>query len=216
MVVIDNYDSFTYNLVQAVAVLEGRPEVVVLRNDVVTGEALEEYKPTHLIFSPGPCTPKEAGNSKEIIRYWAGKCPMLGVCLGYQSIADAFGGSVVRAKRCMHGKTSVIRHDGKTIFQGLANPFTAMRYHSLIVEADGLDDDFEITAWSERSEIMALRHEKLGIEGVQFHPESFATAEGPKLLANFLNLKLKDKKPVTEIIEIPEKKTLKPQIRADK
>ena len=186
VVIIDNYDSFTYNLVQAVAVLPGVASVEVVRNDAVEAGELGSYEPTHLIFSPGPCTPKEAGRSVEIIRYWAGRAAMLGVCLGHQCIAEAFGGRVVRAARCMHGKTSLIHHDGRGIFAGLDNPFLAMRYHALIVEQGELDGDFEISARSETEEIMGIRNENLRIEGVQFHPESFGTAEGAKLLANFL------------------------------
>jgi len=188
IVIIDNYDSFTYNLVQAVAVLSGGPEVQVYRNDAVTGKELEIYQPTHLIFSPGPCTPKEAGNSNEIITYWAGKATILGVCLGHQCIAEAFGGKVVRAGRCMHGKTSQIQHDGKTIFSGIENPFTAMRYHSLIVEPAEWNGEFKVTATTEQDEIMGIRSEKLKIEGVQFHPESFGTPVGTRILENFLNL----------------------------
>lgn len=188
VVIIDNYDSFTYNLVQAVAVLRGVAAVEVVRNDAVSGSDLAKYQPTHLIFSPGPCTPKEAGNSEEIIRCWAGKAALLGVCLGHQCIAEAFGGRIVRAAQCMHGKTSMIHHDGRGIFTGLANPFRAMRYHSLMVERAGLDGNFEISAWTEKDEIMGIRNGKMNIEAVQFHPESFATVEGPRLLANFLRL----------------------------
>jgi len=188
VVIIDNYDSFTYNLVQAVAVLSDGPEIQVYRNDAVTGEELEANRPTHLIFSPGPCTPNEAGNSNEIIKYWAGKAAILGVCLGHQCIAEVFGGKVVRAERCMHGKISQIHHDDKTIFTGIENPFTAMRYHSLIVEPAQLNGEFEITAQTERDEIMGIRSEKLKIEGVQFHPESFGTPTGAKILQNFLDM----------------------------
>jgi len=188
VVIIDNYDSFTYNLVQAVAILSGGPEIRVYRNDAIRGEDLERYQPTHLIFSPGPCTPKEAGNSSEIIHFWAGKAAILGVCLGHQCIAEAFGGKILRAKRCMHGKTSQIHHDGKTIYAGIENPFTAMRYHSLIVEPAQINGDFKVTATSEQDEIMGIRNEKLKIEGVQFHPESFGTPAGAKLLQNFLHM----------------------------
>ena len=188
VIIIDNYDSFTYNLVQTIAVLPPQPQILVLRNDAATGPDLQPHQPTHLIFSPGPCTPNQAGNSRQIILYWAGIIPILGVCLGCQSIADAYGASIVRAQRCMHGKTSLIHHDGHTIFTGLQNPFTAMRYHSLIVNPQGLHPDFQITARSETNEIMALRNPKLKLEAVQFHPESFATPQGPKLLHNFLNL----------------------------
>ena len=193
VMIIDNYDSFTYNLVQAVAVLPGGPEIQVYRNDAIWGQDLEGYQPTHLIFSPGPCTPKEAGNSNEIIRYWAGKAAILGVCLGHQCIAEAFGGKVARAERCMHGKTSQIHHDGKTIFTGIENPFTAMRYHSLIVEPAQLNGAFKVTARTEQDEIMGIRSEKWKIEGVQFHPESFGTPVGAKILQNFLNPDSPDK-----------------------
>ncbi|MCP4708973.1 MAG: aminodeoxychorismate/anthranilate synthase component II [Planctomycetes bacterium] len=186
VIIIDNYDSFTYNLVQTIAVLPPQPQIVVLRNDTVTGPDLQSHQPTPLIFSPGPCTPTEAGHSRQIIRHWAGKIPILGVCLGYQSIAEAYGAKIVRADRCMHGKTSQITHDGSSIFQDLENPFTAMRYHSLIVDPQGLHSDFQITAHSEQNEIMALSNQSLKLEGVQFHPESFATPQGPKLLQNFL------------------------------
>jgi len=188
VVIIDNYDSFTYNLVQAVAVLSDGPEIQVYRNDAVTGEELEAHRPTHLIFSPGPCTPQEAGNSNAIIKYWAGKAAILGVCLGHQCVAEVFGGKVGRAKRCMHGKTSQIHHDGKTIFAGIETPFTAMRYHSLIVEPAQLNGEFAVTAKTEQDEIMGIRSEKLKIEGVQFHPESFGTPVGAEILQNFLNI----------------------------
>jgi anthranilate synthase/aminodeoxychorismate synthase-like glutamine amidotransferase len=188
IVIIDNYDSFTYNLVQAVAVLSGGPVIEVFRNDAITGEELEANRPTHLIFSPGPCTPNEAGNSNEIIKYWAGKVAILGVCLGHQCIAEVFGGTVGRAHRCMHGKTSLIHHDGKTIYAGIENPFSAMRYHSLIVDPAPGNGDFEVTATTEQDEIMGIRNEKLKIEGVQFHPESFGTPVGAKILENFLRL----------------------------
>ena len=186
VVIIDNYDSFTYNLAQAVAVLPNGVQVEVVRNDEVTAEEVAGYRPTHLIISPRPCTPNEAGNSNEIIAYWTGKVPILGVCLGHQCVAAVFGGQIIRAVRCMHGKTSLIHHDGKTIFEGLANPFRAMRYHSLIVAENGLNGRFVISARSETNEIMAIRNDQLGLEGVQFHPESFATKEGAALLENFL------------------------------
>ena len=184
VVIIDNYDSFTYNLVQAVAVLGA--EVVVFRNDAVRPEGLADERPTHLIISPGPCTPNEVGVSNVIIAYWAGKIPILGVCLGHQCIAAVFGGRIVRAERCMHGKTALIIHDGQGVFAGLPHPFRAMRYHSLTVEPDGLDDDFEVSARSESGEVMGIRNERLGLNGVQFHPESFATPKGSVLLGNFL------------------------------
>ena len=190
IVVIDNYDSFTYNLVQRIGELGRGEDVRVFRNDVTTPQAVEdECSPTHLIISPGPCTPNEAGESMNFARHFHGKVPILGVCLGHQCIAQAFGGKVVRAGRIMHGKTSEIRHDGRTIFEGLPNPFTATRYHSLMVEPDGLDEDFEQTAWTvDRDELMGIRSKSCPTEGVQFHPESFLTSTGHQLLANFLNL----------------------------
>jgi anthranilate synthase/aminodeoxychorismate synthase-like glutamine amidotransferase len=185
IVVIDNYDSFTYNLVQAIGAMGY--ELVVYRNDKVTLAQIEAHKPDHLLISPGPCTPREAGISCEAIRAFAGSVPILGVCLGHQCIGHTFGGEVVRASRLMHGKTSRIVHDNKSVFQGLPNPFEATRYHSLIVREKSLPDCFEITARSEdRSELMGLRHKQYAVEGVQFHPESFLTKEGPKLLRNFL------------------------------
>lgn len=191
IVLIDNYDSFTYNLVQRIGELDARRPMKVYRNDQVTLEQIADDKPTHIIVSPGPCTPREAGISVDVIKHFAGKVPLFGVCLGHQSIGFAFGGEIVRAKRLMHGKTSQIQHDGRTIFSGVSNPFTATRYHSLVIKPDTLSPDFEVTARTTDApddEIMAVRHKTLPIEGVQFHPESFLTDEGPKLLANFLKL----------------------------
>lgn len=191
IVLIDNYDSFTYNLVQRIGELDRGREMKVYRNDKVTLEQIEADRPTHIIISPGPCTPREAGISVDVVRHFAGKLPILGVCLGHQSIGYAFGGEIVRAGRLMHGKTSEIQHDGKTVFAGLQNPFTATRYHSLVIKPDTLSADFEVTARTVDApdeEIMGVRHKTLPIEGVQFHPESFLTAEGPKLLANFLKM----------------------------
>ena len=188
VVIIDNYDSFTYNLVQRIGELDPAraDRVQVFRNDAVTLERIEELAPTHIIISPGPCTPDQAGISVALAERFGGKVPLLGVCLGHQSIAQAFGGRVVRAERLMHGKTSEIYHDGKGIYAGLPNPFTATRYHSLSVERDTLPEPFEIVAWTERNELMGLRHREWVLEGVQFHPESFLTGRGPDLLANFL------------------------------
>ena len=189
IVIVDNYDSFTYNLVQRIGELGKGYEVRVFRNDVIGPEAVaNEYEPTHLIISPGPCTPDEAGLSCDFIRYFHGKIPILGVCLGHQCIGQVFGGKIVRAERLMHGKTSEIRHDGKGVFTGLPNPFVATRYHSLIVDPAGLDADFELTAWTvDRGELMGIRSKTHPTEGVQFHPESFLTEVGHDLLANFLN-----------------------------
>ena len=190
IVIIDNYDSFTYNLVQRIGEMGKAEDIRVFRNDAITPEALEaEVSPTHLIISPGPCTPNEAGLSCDHVRHFHGKIPILGVCLGHQCIGQAFGGLVVRAERLMHGKTSEIEHDGKMLFAGLPNPFTATRYHSLIVEPAGLDKDFEQTAWTaDRHELMGIRSTTHPTEGVQFHPESFLTEIGHKLLASFLAL----------------------------
>ncbi len=184
IVLIDNYDSFTYNLVQVLGELGA--ELKVFRNDEVTIEEIKRLSPSHLLISPGPCTPKEAGISVEAIRAFSGKIPILGVCLGHQSIGYAFGAKVVRAKRLMHGKTSMIRHDGKGVFKGLSNPFEAMRYHSLIVDEKSLPDCLYATAWSEKDELMGIRHKDFFVEGVQFHPESILTPEGKRLLRNFL------------------------------
>jgi anthranilate synthase/aminodeoxychorismate synthase-like glutamine amidotransferase len=186
--VLDNYDSFTYNLVQYLGELGEKVEV--RRNDEVTIQAIENMRPERIVVSPGPCTPQEAGISIEVIRHFAGKLPLLGVCLGHQAIGAAFGGQVVRAKNLMHGKTSQVEHDGKTIFRGLSSPMTATRYHSLIVSEKDLPSELEVSAWTSDKDgtrvIMGLRHKSLGVEGVQFHPESVLTDEGKKLVANFL------------------------------
>jgi len=187
LVVIDNYDSFTYNLVQYFEVLGKK--VTVFRNDQIKIKELEDLKPDYLVISPGPCTPEKAGISIEAIQHFAGKIPILGVCLGHQSIAAAFGGRIIQAKHIMHGKTSNIFHDEKTIYKGLKNPFIATRYHSLAVERQSLPSCLEVSAISEDDEIMGIRHKKYTIEGVQFHPESILTEDGLKLLENFLNLK---------------------------
>ncbi len=184
ILLIDNYDSFTYNLVQALGELGA--EMKVVRNDELEIEAVRRLNPSRLLISPGPCTPREAGISVDAIRAFAGRIPILGVCLGHQSIGAAFGARVVRAQRLMHGKTSMIRHDGRGVFKGLSNPFEAMRYHSLIVEESTLPDCLQATAWSEKDELMGMRHREFFLEGVQFHPESILTPEGKKLLRNFL------------------------------
>ena len=186
IIIIDNYDSFTYNLVQQIGAFGERMEIY--RNDKVSIEEIEGKMPDHIIISPGPCTPKEAGISNDIIKNFSGKIPILGVCLGHQCIAYTYGADVVRARRLMHGKTSMIKHDGKTIYKGLSNPFVATRYHSLIVKEDTLPGFLEVTARADDDEIMGIRHKEYPLEGVQFHPESFLTEEGPKLLKNFLAL----------------------------
>ena len=188
ILVIDNYDSFTYNLVQYLGELGA--EVQVIRNDKLTNKDIERLAPDQLLTSPGPCTPNEAGISVDAIKYYAGKLPLFGVCLGHQSLAYAFGGQIVRAERLMHGKTSRVHHDGKTIFNGLPNPFEATRYHSLIVKRETLPTDFEVSAETVEGEIMGLRHRPTGAEGVQFHPESILTTTGMDLLKNFLALPL--------------------------
>ena len=186
--VLDNYDSFTYNLVQYLGELGAQVEV--RRNDEVTIEEIEALRPERILLSPGPCTPQEAGISVELIRHFAGKLPLLGVCLGHQAIGAAFGGEVVRARNLMHGKTSEVEHDGKTIFRGLSSPMTATRYHSLIVSETNLPKDLEVSAWTSDKDgtrvIMGLRHKNLQVEGVQFHPESVLTDQGKKLVENFL------------------------------
>ena len=186
IVIIDNYDSFTYNIVQTIGGMGA--QVKVFRNDVVDVAAIEALQPDRLLVSPGPCTPSKAGISIEAIRYFAGKIPILGVCLGHQSIGEAFGGITVRASRLMHGKTSPIIHDGKGVFTGLPNPFDAMRYHSLVVDQKTLPECLEITARTGQGEMMGIRHRELPIEGVQFHPESIMTPDGVDLLKNFLDV----------------------------
>ncbi|HKZ58144.1 MAG TPA: aminodeoxychorismate/anthranilate synthase component II [Thermodesulfovibrionales bacterium] len=183
---IDNYDSFTYNLVQYLGEL-GK-DIRVFRNDKITIQEIEKMNPEKIVISPGPCTPKEAGISIELIQNFSGRIPILGVCLGHQSIGAAFGGEIIRAPRLMHGKTSIIYHDGKTIFEGLPNPFEATRYHSLLIKKETLPDCLEITAWTDMDEIMGVRHKDAIVEGVQFHPESILTKVGKDLLRNFLKL----------------------------
>ncbi|MFH1379809.1 MAG: aminodeoxychorismate/anthranilate synthase component II [bacterium] len=184
ILVIDNYDSFTYNLVQQIGELGGH--VAVYRNDKITLKNIANLKPKKIIISPGPGYPQDAGISIPVVKEFAGRIPMLGVCLGHQSIAAAFGGKIVRAKRLMHGKTSFIYHDGKRVYRDLDNPFEATRYHSLLVDKQSLPDKFIVTAWTKQQEIMGIRHKKWLIEGVQFHPESFMTTQGKELLRNFL------------------------------
>ena len=186
LLMIDNYDSFTYNLVQYFGELG--EDVRVFRNNKITVDQIESLQPSRIVISPGPCTPMEAGVSVETIQQFGGRLPLLGVCLGHQSLAVAFGGEVVRAERLMHGKTSKIQHDGKTVFHQLPNPFEATRYHSLIVKRETLPSCFEISAETAEGEIMGLRHRSLGIEGVQFHPESILTTSGKDFLRNFLKL----------------------------
>jgi anthranilate synthase/aminodeoxychorismate synthase-like glutamine amidotransferase len=184
ILMIDNYDSFTYNLVQYLGELGA--EVVVRRNDAITLDEVLQMSPAAVVISPGPCTPKEAGISLPLVSRYAGRFPMLGVCLGHQTIGAAFGGEIVRAECIMHGKTSPIEHDGRTIFAGLSNPFDATRYHSLLVRRDTLPGCLEVSAWTRDGEIMGLRHRELPVEGVQFHPESILTLEGKRLLESFL------------------------------
>ncbi len=184
LLLVDNYDSFTYNLVQAFMVLGA--EVLVHRNDAITIEQALALKPTHLCISPGPGTPQDAGVSMKMIEAFAGRLPIFGVCLGHQSLVEVFGGKVVRAPRLMHGKTSPVHHDGKGVFTGLSNPMQAGRYHSLIALRESLPAELVVTAWTDEGEIMGVRHRDLPVEGVQFHPESVLTPEGPALMANFL------------------------------
>jgi anthranilate synthase component 2 len=184
--VLDNYDSFTFNLVQYMGELGA--DIVVRRNDELTPDQVEALHPDRILLSPGPCTPQEAGISIDLIRHMAGKVPILGVCLGHQAIGAAFGGNVVRAPKLMHGKTSQVEHDGKTIFAGISTPMTCTRYHSLIVEEKGLPKDLEVSARTADGTIMGLRHRNMPVEGVQFHPESVLTSDGKRLIENFLNL----------------------------
>ncbi|UCC68399.1 MAG: aminodeoxychorismate/anthranilate synthase component II [Armatimonadota bacterium] len=186
LLMIDNYDSFTYNLVQYLGELG--EDMEVYRNDQITADDVEALSPERIVISPGPCTPREAGVSNEIIRRYAERVPLLGVCLGHQCIGHVFGGDIVPAPRLMHGKTSMIHHDGKTIYQGLPNPFEATRYHSLIIKRDTLPDCLEVTAETDQGEIMGVRHKEHKVEGVQFHPESILTKSGKDLLRNFLAL----------------------------
>ncbi|GAB1256479.1 aminodeoxychorismate/anthranilate synthase component II [Aurantivibrio plasticivorans] len=193
LLMIDNYDSFTYNVVQYLGELKA--DVHVVRNDELTLEEIVALNPERLVVSPGPCTPNEAGVSVAVIKHFAGKIPVLGICLGHQSIGQAFGGNIVRAKHVMHGKTSLMHHNNKGVFKGLENPFTATRYHSLVIEKESLPDCLEITSWTqtedgEIDEIMGVRHKELPIEGVQFHPESILTEHGHDLLQNFLDIHL--------------------------
>ena len=185
LLMIDNYDSFTYNLVQYFAQLG--EEVRVFRNDEITLEAVQNLHPQRIVISPGPCTPFEAGISVPVIEYFAGKIPLLGLCLGHQSIGQAFGGKIIHAKKVMHGKTSSITHKDQGVFKGLPAPFLATRYHSLVIEKESLPDCLEVTAWSEDGEIMGVRHKSYKVEGVQFHPESILTEHGHALLKNFLS-----------------------------
>lgn len=187
ILVIDNYDSFTYNLVQYLGELGA--DLQVYRNDQITLEEIEALAPEGIVISPGPCTPKEAGISVPLIQRFASQIPILGVCLGHQSIGQAFGGRIVRAPRLMHGKTSLIYHDSRNLFQGIPNPFTACRYHSLVIERESLPDCLEITAETDQGEIMGVRHKTFPVEGVQFHPESVVTEYGKVLLKNFLELR---------------------------
>ena len=186
LLMIDNYDSFTYNLVQYLGELGA--DMRVYRNNAITLEEIEKLRPEKIVISPGPCTPKEAGISVELIRRFAGKVPILGVCLGHQSIGEAFGGKVIRAPYLMHGKTSEIHHEGKNIYKGIENPFVATRYHSLIIERESLPDCLNITAWTKDNIIMGVKHKSQQVYGVQFHPESIMTKPGKKLLSNFLSI----------------------------
>jgi anthranilate synthase/aminodeoxychorismate synthase-like glutamine amidotransferase len=184
LLLIDNYDSFTYNLVQAFLVLGA--DVMVRRNDALTVDAARALEPTHLCISPGPGTPAEAGISEDMIRGFAGRIPVLGVCLGHQALVEVYGGAIVRAGRLMHGKASPVLHHDTGLYAGLPNPFAAGRYHSLIAQRDAIPDAFEVTAWTPEGEVMGVRHRELALEGVQFHPESILTPEGPRLLEAFL------------------------------
>ncbi len=192
LVIIDNYDSFTYNIVQTIAgnfLDDGEQgDIRVFRNNKISVEEISALSPDQILISPGPCTPAKAGISIATIKHFSGKVPILGVCLGHQSIAEAFGANVIRASRIMHGKTSPVYHDNKGVFAGLANPFDGMRYHSLIVEKESVPDCLEVCAWTEEGEIMGLRHKELNVAGVQFHPESIMTPEGIQLLKNFISL----------------------------
>lgn len=189
ILVIDNYDSFTYNLVQRLGEIDASLDIRVFRNDQINVETIKTLAPAKIIISPGPCTPKEAGISNEVLQTFASNIPILGVCLGHQCIGHTFGGEVIRNSRIMHGKISPIHHDNKGIFKGLSNPFDATRYHSLVIKKETFTNpDFEISAWTTEGEIMGVRHKSWELHGVQFHPESFLSLEGPKLLKNFLDI----------------------------
>ena len=189
ILLIDNYDSFTYNLVQRFGELDPNVDLQVHRNDCITLEQIEKLAPSHIIISPGPCTPREAGISNDVLRRFAPHVPMLGVCLGHQCIGHVFGGEVIRNYRVMHGKTSLVHHDGQGVFAGMSNPFEATRYHSLVIRrATFHNPDFVVTAWTDEQEIMGVRHKTWPLHGVQFHPESFLTLEGPRLLKNFMEM----------------------------
>jgi anthranilate synthase/aminodeoxychorismate synthase-like glutamine amidotransferase len=189
ILLIDNYDSFTYNLVQRLGELDQNVDLQVFRNDKITPDQVAQLRPTHIIISPGPCTPREAGVSNDILRRFAPSVPILGVCLGHQCIGHVFGGEVVRNTRIMHGKVSPIFHDGQGVFAGLSNPFDATRYHSLVIKRETFHHpDFVVGAWTQEGEIMGVRHKTWPLHGVQFHPESFLTLEGPQLLRNFVSL----------------------------
>lgn len=190
IIVIDNYDSFTYNLVQRLGEIDASLDMKVFRNDQIDLAAIKKLNPAKIIISPGPCTPREAGISNEVLKTFASQIPILGVCLGHQCIGHVFGGEVIRNNRIMHGKVSPIHHDNKGIFKGLSNPFDATRYHSLVIKKETFTNpDFEISAWTAEGEIMGVRHKKWELHGVQFHPESFLSIEGPRLLKNFLDIK---------------------------
>ncbi|CAN5382896.1 aminodeoxychorismate/anthranilate synthase component II [soil metagenome] len=190
ILLIDNYDSFTYNLVQRFGEIDPDIDLQVHRNDCITIDQIEALAPSHIIISPGPCTPREAGISNEVLSKFASKVPMLGVCLGHQCIGHVFGGEVIRNYRVMHGKTSLVHHDGQGVFAGMSNPFEATRYHSLVIKRETFQHpDFIVTAWTDEQEIMGVRHKSWPLHGVQFHPESFLTLEGPRLLKNFLDMK---------------------------
>jgi anthranilate synthase/aminodeoxychorismate synthase-like glutamine amidotransferase len=190
ILLIDNYDSFTYNLVQRLGEMDPNIDLRVERNDRISPDQIAELKPSHIIISPGPCTPNEAGISNDVLRRFAPTTPILGVCLGHQCIGHTFGGEVIRNWRVMHGKTSLIHHDGQGVFQGMSNPFEATRYHSLVIKRETFQNpDFVVTAWTDENEIMGVRHKTWPLHGVQFHPESFLTLEGPRLLKNFVEMK---------------------------
>jgi anthranilate synthase/aminodeoxychorismate synthase-like glutamine amidotransferase len=186
ILLIDNYDSFTYNLVQKLGEVDPSRPMQVVRNDKITLDEVEQLKPTHIVISPGPCTPREAGMSNDIIRTFAPRVPILGVCLGHQCMGHVFGGIVERNKRLMHGKTDRIFHDGQGVYEGMPNPFVATRYHSLVIRPGTLPPEFLLSSWTDQDEIMGIRHKNWPLEGVQFHPESFLTENGIRLLANFL------------------------------